>query len=161
MRITIPIKPPTTHFVRLFRKIFLRAGFHRPSFFHETAIIPWHNGGMRVFQAIGIYPLKKMVHVNFNAFDPTPENLENMAKGLAPLGIIDGKPVILHHIGRNHIAPLATLTDQSHRIHSHAIHSLEPAKGKVQRGRFKKERKIVWQAIHWFIENKFNLLVSE
>jgi len=112
---------------------------------------------MSIFQAIGIPAIKKTVHVNPACFEHTPENLARMANGKSPIGI-DDKNVTLHHIGRKASSPLATLTDTFHRKNNRAIHSLEPACCKVNRKKFSRERKNIWLAVGWFIENAINQL---
>lgn len=108
---------------------------------------------MSIFQAIGIPAIKKTVHVNPTCFEHTPENLQRMAKGKAPIGT-DGLHVNLHHIGRKATSPLATVTDTFHRVHSDAIHSIDPPNGQeVDRKAFKSERRKAWKGIAWLIGN--------
>ena len=112
---------------------------------------------MSIFKPICVLELKRVVHINQHAWVNTESNIERMANGKSPMGV-DGMQVTLHHIGRNHDAPLATLTDTFHRQNDRAIHSLAPARCKVHRGKFRKERKKVWEAIAWFIQNGINQL---
>lgn len=111
---------------------------------------------MKYFQPINVASLDRTVWLNPYTFEHTADNLAKMAQGKAPLGV-DGKSVNLHHIGRRHSSSLATLTDTFHRQHSNKIHNLDPPVGqKVNRGKFKSEKRKVWQGVHEWLNTFSN-----
>jgi hypothetical protein len=92
-------------------------------------------------------------------FKHTPENKERLKKGRAPIGK-DQKPISLHHMTQSHYAhpldssnrtlgTLAVVTDTFHKKHDKIIHNILPPNKveRVNRQRFGKERKEIWQDI--------------
>lgn len=102
---------------------------------------------MKYFVPLHVESLNRKVWLNFHAFDPTMENIARLKRGNAPIGN-DEKPLILHHLNRGASKGLVMLTDTFHRQHSDKIHNIEPMHNdKVDRRKFKSERKKAWKAI--------------
>jgi hypothetical protein len=108
---------------------------------------------MKYFHPINVQSLNRIVWLNPSTFEHTADNLVKMKNGKSPIGI-DGKNVNLHHIGRKHSSNLATLTDTFHRKASPQIHNIDPPiNDKVNRKKFRKEKRKVWQAVGQWLDN--------
>ena len=102
---------------------------------------------MKYFTPIFIEELNRKVYFNPKTFDLNLQNIKRLANGLAPVGV-DDRYVTLHHIGQRHTSNLVTVTDTVHVRYRDVLHGEPPAKDEqVNRNRFKREKRIIWQAI--------------
>jgi hypothetical protein len=106
-----------------------------------------YDEGMKYFTPIFIPELNRKVYFNPKTFDLNLQNIKRLANGLSPVGV-DDRHVTLHHIGQCHTSNLVTVTDTVHVRYRDVLHGEPPAKKhQVNRNKFKREKRIIWQAI--------------